>query len=438
MDKFKDFFPVFLDLEDIRVLVVGAGQVAARKIGGLIDASAAVTVVAPKISPDVEQRAAKGEITVIRGKYQSDMLDGMSLVFAASSNKALNRRVSNEARKRCIPVNTADSPSECTFILPAVIRGEGFTAAISTGGKNPGAARALREFLEAHRAEVSVRMERGRRRPQIAARKGTVYIVGAGPGNPDLLTVRALGLLRSADAVIHDYLIPEEILSLAPNKAVRVCFAKRGRTAGHGAATKQDAIHRMMVKLAKEGKSVVRLKSGDPMMFGRGGEEAAFLSHAGIPFEIVPGITAAVGCAAAANLPLTQRGLSSSVTLAAGHEAGDKGEDALDWKALPKSGTIAIYMGIARVEAIARELSEAGFDKETAFAIVENGTRPEQRIIRGRLKDLPKIAVKTNVCSPAILFVGRTAQQMAKTIPILSMTPDCDKPKCLKAKKPFR
>ncbi|MCL1926761.1 MAG: uroporphyrinogen-III C-methyltransferase [Syntrophorhabdaceae bacterium] len=417
MDKRKDFFPVFLDLKNTPVLVVGAGRVAARKIESLIAAGAHVTVVAPKTSSGIEQRASTGEISIIRGRYNNDMLDGISFVFVASSDKALNRRISKEARKRRIPVNTADSLSECSFILPAVVHGEGFTAAISTGGKNPGIARAMREFLETHRAEISVRIERGRRRPLAAARKGVVYIIGAGPGNPDLLTVRALGLLRGADAVIHDYLVPQEILSLAPDKALRVCFARRGRTAGHGAAIKQDAIHRMMVRLAKEGKSVVRLKSGDPLMFGRGGEEAAFLSHAKIPFEIVPGITAAIGCAAAANLPLTQRGLSSSVTFAAGHEAGDKEEDVLDWKTLPRNGTIAIYMGIARVGIIARELSKAGFNGETPFAIVENGTRPEQRIIRGRLKELPKIAAKTGVCSPAMLFVGRTAQQVAETIP---------------------
>jgi Tetrapyrrole (Corrin/Porphyrin) Methylases len=153
-----------------------------------------------------------------------------------------------------------------------VVRGEEFTAAISTSGRHPGAAKALREFLEDHREEISVRLERGRRRKRIAARPGKVYIVGAGPGDPDLLTVRALGLLRSADAVIYDYLVPREIFALAPAKAVRICFARRGRTAGHGAALKQNAIHEAMVRLAREGKSVVRLKSGDPLVFGRGGE----------------------------------------------------------------------------------------------------------------------------------------------------------------------
>jgi uroporphyrin-III C-methyltransferase len=246
----------------------------------------------------------------------------------------------------------------------------------------------------------------------IAARPGKVYIVGAGPGDPDLLTVRALGLLRSADAVIHDYLVPAEILSLAPAKAARICFARRGGTAGHGAALKQNAIHEAMVRLAREGKSVIRLKSGDPLMFGRGGEEAEYLAGEGIPFEIVPGITAAMGCAAAAVLPLTHRERSSSVTFVAGHETDEKGKSAVDWSLLPKDGTLAIYMGVGRVAAIAGELAGAGFPPETPFAIVENGNRPEQRILRGTLFDLPRISVESGARSPAILFVGRTAALM--------------------------
>jgi uroporphyrin-III C-methyltransferase/precorrin-2 dehydrogenase/sirohydrochlorin ferrochelatase len=404
--------PVFLDLEGLRALVVGAGSVAARKIDALLAAGASVTVAARELSPALQERAARGEITASRGEFRSGLLDGADLVFAASSDRALNARVAREARSRRIPVNAADAPEDCPFILPAVVRGEEFTAAVSTGGRNPGAARALREFLEERRAEIAVRLERGRRRPRVAARKGTVHIVGAGPGDPDLLTVRALGLLRSADAVVHDYLVPEEILSLAHPKAARICYARRGRTAGHGAALKQAAIQQTMARLAREGKSVVRLKSGDPLTFGRGGEEAAYLAREGVPFEIVPGITAAAGCAAAANLPLTHRGLSSSVTFAAGHEAGDKEGSGVDWKRLPADGTLAIYMGVARIEAVARELPEAGFPPDTPFAIVENGTRPGQRVLRGTLGGLPRAAAESKVCSPAVLFVGRTASPL--------------------------
>ena len=172
---------------------------------------------------------------------------------------------------------------------------------------------------------------------------------------------------------------------------------------------KQNAIHEVMVRLAREGKSVVRLKSGDPLVFGRGGEEAEHLSREGIPFEIVPGITAAMGCAAAAAIPLTHRGRSSSVTFVAGHETDEKGGSAVDWSLLPKDGTLAVYMGVGRVAAIAKELAAAGFSPDTPFAIVENGNRPEQRVVRGVLSALSRIAMESGIRSPAILFVGRTA-----------------------------
>jgi uroporphyrin-III C-methyltransferase/precorrin-2 dehydrogenase/sirohydrochlorin ferrochelatase len=405
----KRYLPIFFDLQGARALVVGAGPVADRKIDALLAGGAAVTVATREFSPAVEERAARGEIAAIRGDYREELTEGFDLVFAATSDRSLNARVSRDARRRRVPVNVADSPGDCTFILPAVVRGKEFTVAISTEGRNPGAARAIREFLDERRAEISVRMERGRRRPRIAARKGTVHIVGAGPGDPDLLTVRALGLIRSADAVVHDYLVPPEILSLAPEKAAKICFARRGRTAGHGAAMKQNAIHEAMVRLVREGKSVVRLKSGDPLVFGRGGEEAEYLAREGVPFEIVPGITAAAGCAAAANLPLTHRDRSSSVTFLAGHEAGGNDECAVEWNRLPKDGTLAVYMGVAQVEAIRSELLATGFPGETNFAIVENGTRPGQRVLRGLLRDLPRVAKDSNVRSPAMLFVGRTA-----------------------------
>jgi uroporphyrin-III C-methyltransferase/precorrin-2 dehydrogenase/sirohydrochlorin ferrochelatase len=343
MKRRASYLPVFLDLRGMRALVVGAGAVAARKIAALLAGGASVTVAAREHSPAVEERAGRGEIAAVRGEFRPDLLDGAELVFAASSDRALNARVAREARRRRIPVNAADAPDDCTFILPAVVRGEEFTAAVSTGGRNPGAARALREFLEEHRAEVSVRLERGRARPRIAARKGTVHIVGAGPGDPDLLTVRALGLLRSADAVVHDYLVPEEILPGASESREDLLRPARPDRRARGGA--EAGGHPRDDGPAGAGrKSVVRLKSGDPLTFGRGGEEAEYLAREGVPFEIVPGITAAAGCAAAAGVPLTHRGLSSSVTFVAGHEAGDKGESGVDWNRLPKGGTLAIYM----------------------------------------------------------------------------------------------
>ena len=405
------YFPVFLDLRGAQVLVAGAGKVAARKIDALLAHGAAVTVVAKEFSAPVRRLVEDGRVRGTLSPFRPEHLDGMALAFAATSDPAANRSVAREARRRNIPVNVADVPAECSFILPAVVSGKEFTLAVSTGGKNPGAARAIREFLSDRKAEIAVRIERGRRRRGARGSGGKVYIVGAGPGDPDLLTVRALGLLRGADVVIHDYLVPEEILSLAPAKAARICFARRGKTAGHGSALKQAATNETMARLARAGKSVVRLKSGDPLVFGRGGEEAEFLAAEGIPFEIVPGITAALGCAAAAGVPLTHRDLASTVTLLTGHEADDKARNAIDWTRLPANGTLAVYMGVARVRELARDLVEkGGFSPDTPFAIVENGTRRGQRVLRGRLADLSRLVEEAGIRSPALLFVGKTAE----------------------------
>jgi len=268
----------------------------------------------------------------------------------------------------------------------------------------------VREYLEERSADLAVRVERGRRRPAAGPVPGTVYIVGAGPGDPDLLTVRALGLLRAAQVIIHDYLVPGAILSLASPRARLVCFARRGRTAGHGGALRQAAILAAMEEHARAGRSVVRLKSGDPFVFGRGGEEMSWLASRGIPFEIVPGITAALGCAAAARIPLTQRGVSSSVTLVAGHEAGGKNGTAVEWERLPLGGTVAVYMGVGRAAGVVRELLEkAGFPAATPAAAVACGTRPDQQVVSGTLVELPRLLARRGVRSPAVLFVGRSA-----------------------------
>jgi uroporphyrin-III C-methyltransferase/precorrin-2 dehydrogenase/sirohydrochlorin ferrochelatase len=256
---------------------------------------------------------------------------------------------------------------------------------------------------------------------------GKVYIVGAGPGDPDLLTVRALGLIRSADIIIHDYLVPEAILSLAPECAPRLCYARRGATVGHGASIKQSAIHDAMVRFAREGKAVVRLKSGDPLIFGRGGEEAEHLASEGIPFEIVPGITAAAGCAASAGIALTHRQRASSVTFLAGHEAEGKGEEgAADLETIPKDGTLAIYMGVRRAGAIASKLVAAGWVAQTPFTIVENGCRPGQRVVCGTLGELAEVVKARAVRSPAILFVGESATPIVNVA--LSAPKNCLRP----------
>ncbi len=407
------WLPLVHDLRGARVLVVGAGRVAARRIEALVSRGADVTVVARTLSAPVRRLVAGERIRRVPAPFRPRLLAGVDFVFAATSDRAANAAVAREARWRNIPVNAADAPGDSSFIVPAVAGGDGFLLAVTTGGQNPGASRAIREFLEDRRAEIAVRLERGRRRPSLAARPGTVYIVGAGPGDPDLLTVRALGLLRSADVVVHDYLVPPEILALRSPRARAICYARKGRTAGHGSALKQRAIHEAMARLARAGKSVVRLKCGDPLVFGRGGEEAEFLARAGIPFEIVPGITAALACAAAARVPLTRRGVASSVTLVAGHEAPAKAGGEVAWAQLPRGGTIAVYMGVARIRGLSRDLAKAGFPPETPFAAVENGTRPGQRIVRGILDRLAEVVEGAGIRSPAVLFVGNAAASIA-------------------------
>lgn len=419
MRKNGRYYPLFYDLHGVRVLVVGAGTVASRRIDALLAHGAVVTVVAKRFSPAVERLVAEGRVRGDLSSFRPEHLDGMGLAFAAASDPAANRSAAREARNRGIPVNVADDPAECAFILPSVVSEEAFTLAVSTAGKHPGIARAIREFLEERKEEIAVRIERGRRRRESLPSAGTVYIVGAGPGDPDLLTVRALGLLRGADVVLHDYLVPEEILSLASPNAVKICFARKGNTAGHGSALKQRAIHRAMVRFAREGKSVVRLKSGDPLVFGRGGEEAEALAGEGIPFEIVPGITAAIGCAAAAGIPLTYRGRSSSVTLLAGHEANGKEGTAIDWKRLPGGGTLAVYMGVATTGELVRNLLETtGLPADTPFAVVANGTRRGQRVVRGRLGDLPRLVEDAGIRSPAVVFVGKTTSISLAGFPV--------------------
>ncbi len=404
------YLPVFLDVSDEHVLVVGAGAVGGRRALALAARGARVVVVAPEADAEVASASERGELELRLRPFVPSDLDGVRIAFTATDDLRVNETVAEACRRRGIPVNVADDPARCSFIMPAISEGEGYTVAVSTSGRNPGAARAIREFLDDRAPEIAVRLERGRRQRLPTPSSGKVYIVGAGPGDPDLLTVRALGLIRAADVLIHDYLIPDSIVSLAPSRAVKLCYARRGATVGHGARIKQSAIHDAMVRFALEGKTVVRLKSGDPLVFGRGGEEAEHLAAEGIPYEIVPGITAAAGCAAAAGIALTHRKRASSVTFLAGHEAEWKGAAAaVDFGEIPKDGTLAVYMGVRNASRIKEALTAAGWDPGTPIVIVENGCRPEQRVVRGTLGHLSEIVRSERIRSPAILFAGRSA-----------------------------
>lgn len=447
-------YPLFADLSQRPVLVVGGGAVAERKVAALISAQAEVTVNARELSVELQRWAAEGRITVRAGEFEDDWLDQVWLVVAATSDHALNQRVATAAEQRRLFVNVVDESSLCSFHVPAVIDRAPLTIAISSGGDAPMLARLLRERLEtlldhslgalatlAARLRPRIRerfpqmaerrrfyedlfagpaarlLRQGRPEDALAAAQealvkpstaaalsGSVVLVGAGPGDPGLLTLRALRALNEADVILHDRLISAEVLELARRDADRI---EVGKQAGNHHTT-QDGIHALLLEHARAGKRVVRLKGGDPFVFGRGGEELEFLRAHGIPYEVVPGVTAAVACAAYAGVPLTHRDHAQSVRFVTAHCRSSL--DTLDWVALAKERqTLAVYMGVAELGTLQTRLIAHGRAASTPFALVENGSRPEQRVVTGTLAHLAERALSHGVSSPALLILGEVA-----------------------------
>ena len=447
-------FPLFLDLRNRRVLVVGGGAVARRKVAGLLDTGANVVVGAPRLDPTLTALADDRRITLLAGRFEPAWLDDAWLAIAASDDPLVNRAVAEAGARRRVPVNVVDDAGASVVQLPAVVRRGPVQVAISSGGGAPLLARHLREQFEAQLDEslgalarlLATRRTRIRsvlREPQARralfrrllagpltgllrrgdtqaaeralldelreapqARIGQVALVGAGPGDPGLLTLRALRLLNDADVVLHDRLVDPGVLALARRDAE---FVDVGKQAG-ARSTPQARIHALMIDHARAGRRVVRLKGGDPFVFGRGGEELQALRAAGVPFEVVPGITAALACAAYAGIPLTHRKYGQSLHLATAHRAagGDDGEP--DWGALANARqTLVFYMGVSGLARIRNRLVAHGRAADTPFAIVEHGSRPQQRVIVGPLGDLPELATHHAVQSPALLIVGEVA-----------------------------
>ena len=440
-----DYLPVFLRLAGEAALVVGGGHVAARKVEWLLKAGARVTVVAPRLAPPLARRVARGELTHVSEAFDPARLADAAAIIAATDDRALNERVSRTARARGIPVNVVDSPELSSFICPAIIDRAPIVVAVSSAGESPVLARrvraqieallparlgALARFLGARRAAVKRALAPGARRAfwerlidgpaagevldgdERAAERsfarelrnsggapGEVYLIGAGPGDPDLLTLRALQLLQQADVILYDRLVPETILERARRDAERVFVGKET-----GDQTQQSRINELLVSLARAGKRVARLKGGDGYVFGRGGEEVAVLARAGLPYRVVPGITAALGAAAAADIPLTHRRLAHSVTLVSGHAAA---EDSLDWRALARPHqTVVFYMAVAQLPRIVARLRAAGAAGDLPAAIVERATLPTQRVLRSPLASLAALAAREQVEAPALLIVG--------------------------------
>ncbi len=446
-----NFLPVFLDLKNRSCAVIGGGEVASRKVTLLLKAGAQVTVYAPTAGETIRRWAADGKVRHVAQEFRPEMLDGCALAIAATDDKSVNRQVSDAAKARNIPVNVVDQPDLCTFIMPSIIDRSPVIVAVSTGGSSPVLARLIRARLETlipagygrlaklvatFRDVVKQRFTHPPRRRRFweevlqgpiaelvysgqdaAAEKalqqrieavdgsqapvGEVYLVGGGPGDPDLLTFRALHLMQQADVVVYDRLVSPAVLKLIRRDAERI-YAGKERD-NH--AIPQEDINHLLVRLAKEGKQVVRLKGGDPFIFGRGGEEIDTLAAEGIPFQVVPGITAAAGCAAYAGIPLTHRDYAQSVVFVTGHL--QDGTVNLNWKALVQPHqTIVFYMGLHGIDTICRELIRHGMPSSTLAALVQQGTTRNQRVLTGDLETLPSIVDKAHVKAPTLIIVG--------------------------------
>lgn len=450
-------FPLFADLRGRRVLVVGGGVVAQRKCEALLEAGASVALGAPELAPALTQWVQQGRIEYVPGAFTPAWLDGAWLAIAATDDPAINHAVVAAADTRRIWANAVDDADASRFHVPARITRGPLQIAISSGGGAPMLARLVREQLETqfddsfgalaelltrhrqrireHWPEMGMR-RRGfarllagplqallRKRQHIAAERafdqalrldaahaaqGSVALVGAGPGDAGLMTLRGLRLLNEADVILHDRLVSDDVLALARRDAERICV---GKNVG-GVGTSQSQINALLIEHAKAGKRVVRLKGGDAFVFGRGGEELEALHAQGIAFEVVPGITAALACGAYAGIPLTHRDHAQSLQLVTAH-AGTDGQaslDDLDWTSLASGRkTLAFYMGVAGLERIRDQLVAHGRAPDTPFAIIENGSRPEQRVIAGPLSALPELARSHDVGAPALLIVGEVA-----------------------------
>ncbi|MES1982047.1 MAG: siroheme synthase CysG [Pseudomonadota bacterium] len=441
-----DYLPVFLKVSGRNCLVVGGGEVACRKASALLQAGALLKVVAPALSasftalPPFEYRAER---------FDAGHLDNITLVIAATNDAATNAEISVAAKLRNIPVNVVDSPDLCTFIMPAVLNRSPLLVAFSTGGAAPVLARMLRARLEtliphgygrlagfaaSFRSTVKAHISAPAARRKFwetvldgpiaekvlagdeesaaallnkllqennEAPAGEVYLVGAGPGDPDLLTFKALRLMQKADVVLYDNLVSAAVLEMTRRDAERIFVGKmRGNH-----TMPQESINELLVRLAKSGKRVLRLKGGDPFIFGRGGEEIETLAEHKIGFQVVPGITAASGVAAYAGIPLTHRDHAQSCVFITGHL--QDGSMDLDWEMLARpTQTIVVYMGLPGLEILCSKLVEHGLSASTPAAIVQQGTTQKQRVVSGTLNTLPQIAAAARLQAPTLIIIG--------------------------------
>lgn len=441
-----DYLPLFADLAGRPVLVVGGGDIAARKIELLRRAGARIQIASRELCPELQTLLDEQQLEWLATAFEPAQLDKVFLVIAATDDNALNAHVYDEANARHKLVNVVDDQPKCSFIFPSIVDRSPLVVAISSSGTAPVLARMLREKLEtllpSHlgqmaqlagqwRDKVKARFSRmsdrrrywerifnGRFASQMATgdveaakatldselgdqppRQGEIILVGAGPGDSGLLTLRGLQVMQLADVVLYDHLVSEEVLDLVRRDADRICVGKRA--SAH--LLPQDEINQLMVQLAQKGKRVVRLKGGDPFIFGRGGEELQAAQQAGIPFQVVPGVTAAAGATAYAGIPLTHRDYAQSVLFITGHCRPDS--DDIDWPSLARARqTLAIYMGAMKAAEISRQLILHGRAASTPVAVIGRGTRSDQQVLTGTLEHLETLAASAP--SPALLVIG--------------------------------
>lgn len=449
-----EFLPIFLSFTDRPCLVVGGGTTAQRKVSSLLRAGAAVTLVSPRLTEHLARMATAGEFRHLARRFESTDVTGMQLVIAATDDRSVNRQIADLAQVQAIPVNVIDDPDACTFLLPSIIDRAPVVVAISTGKASPVLARLLRNRLESlipvgygrladlcaryrdrvkerfsdqsdrrhfwdrvlqgavaerifagQLVEAEAAIERELAADGEAQALGEVYLVGAGPGDPDLLTFRALRLMQQADVVVYDRLVAETILNLTRRDARRIYV---GKERNHH-VVRQEEINQLLVDLAREGQRVLRLKGGDPFIFGRGGEEIDTLAAQGIPFQVVPGITAASGCAAYAGIPLTHRDYAQSVTFVTGHLKD--GTINLNWPQLAQPGqTLVFYMGLVGLPVIVRELTDHGVPQDMPVALVQQGTTPQQRVLVGTLATILEVVAADPPQPPTLVIVGEVVR----------------------------
>ncbi|CAJ0990994.1 siroheme synthase CysG [Pantoea sp. Nvir] len=441
-----DYLPIFADLKGRPVLVVGGGDVAARKIELLCRAAALVQVVSSELCTKLQVLHQTQQIEWLATEFDPTHLDAVFLVIAATNDHLLNRRIYSEANIRYKLVNIVDDRPKCSFIFPSIVDRSPFVVALSSSGTAPVLARMFREKLEAllptclgqmasvaggFRDIVKQRFNRMSDRRRFWERvfyslftnqksvgnideaihtlqrelqadlnsEGEVILVGAGPGDSGLLTLRGLQMMQLADVVLYDYLVSDEVLNLARRDADRICVGKRAGV--H--SVPQEETNCLLVELARKGKRVVRLKGGDPFIFGRGGEELQAAQEAGIPFQVVPGVTAATGATAYAGIPLTHRDHAQSVLFITGHCRTDG--DGIDWPSLARvRQTLAIYMGTVKAAEISEGLIRYGRDAETPVAVIGRGTQQDQHVLTGTLAQLEMLVAVAP--TPALLVIG--------------------------------